>query len=224
LNAKDIIWQRQTCVFDLDGTLIDTLPDLSFSLNRALGIFNLRGVDSDVVRRSLHGGLEASVDAALSALGQSLSHRDEVIALYRHHYNQSLAERSHVYEGVRKLLESLRERGVHMAVCTNKESAQANRLLQHCALSEFFSAVVGADTCDARKPDPAPLLRAIDLLRGDPSQSLMIGDSRLDLECARAAAVDCLIHTSGYGHEDIDASLRFETYGELLHVEARTTA
>ena len=219
-SAGSLFWSRAVRVFDLDGTLVDTLPDLTGALNVALSDLGLPQVDATLVRASLHAGLEGSVEAALLAAGAPGALRDLLLARYRLHYDAMLVEQSLPYADVPELLERLRLRGDRLAVCTNKQEPQALRLLGSLGLAAFFTNVVGADTCGQRKPHPAPLLHAVGALGGTCGQALLIGDSLVDLHCARAAGIDCLLFTGGYGSGTEGPVHRFSTYAELLAAQA----
>ncbi|MDH4392122.1 MAG: HAD-IA family hydrolase [Aquabacterium sp.] len=219
-TAGSLFWSRAVRVFDLDGTLVDTLPDLTRALNVALSDLGLPEVDSALVRASLHAGLEGSVDAALVAAGAPAALTDMLLARYRLHYDALLSEQSLPYPGVPELLEQLRLRGDRLAVCTNKQEPQALRLLGSLGLAAYFSSVVGADTCGQRKPHPAPLLHAIGALGGTCVQALMVGDSVVDLHCAQAAGVDCVLFAGGYGTGAEGPVSRFESYAELLAAQS----
>ena len=190
---------RPHVVFDLDGTLIDTLPDLAEGLNQALARHGLGRVTAEVVRVSLHQGLEGSVEAAIHALGLAPRWRRSLLDSYVEALERRGDGAARCFQGVETLLERLRGRGHRLAVCTNKPGAPARRLLARLGIQEHFELVVGADTCVHRKPHPEPLRHAIQQLGGDVSSALMIGDSVVDFACAQAAGVDCLIFEGGYG-------------------------
>lgn len=219
-NPVTLFWQSRTRVFDLDGTLVDTLPDLLEALNLALADLHLPEVDGGLVRASLHGGLEGSASAALRFHGAPEHLHAQLVALYERHYQAVSGAGAVPYEGVSSLLQMLAQRGEKPAVCTNKTQDRAVELLQSLGLLDHIATVVGADTCARRKPYPDPLLHALRLLGGEPISSVLVGDSALDVQCARAARVPCLFFASGYGRaEEIDAGpglLQFGAYQELL--------
>lgn len=219
-SAGSLFWSRAVRVFDLDGTLVDTLPDLTRALNAALADLGLPRVDAGLVRASLHGGLEGSVEAALVAAGAPVALSPLLLDRYGLQYDAMLTEQSRPYPGVPELLERLRDRGDRLAVCTNKQEPQALRLLGRLGLAAFFTSVVGADTCGQRKPHPAPLLHAVEALGGSSAQALLVGDSLVDLHCARAAGIDCLLFGGGYGNGTEEATQRFSSYAELLTSQA----
>ncbi|MDP2823055.1 MAG: HAD-IA family hydrolase [Sulfuritalea sp.] len=212
----------EALVFDLDGTLVDTLPDMLAALNGALAEYGQPRMAAAQVQSRLHHGLEGMVDAALErddGAQRGSGMRGGVLARFETSYALTLVERSRPYPGVASALEKLATRGTRMAVCTNKPQALAERLLAQLGLLEFFGTVVGADTCKERKPSAVPLLHAIKLIGTTPEKTLMIGDSAIDVACANAASVRCWIYTRGYG--GIDAVMQgidsiFDDYAALL--------
>ena len=195
---------HEALVFDLDGTLVDTLPDMLAALNAALASCGQPPMAAAQVQARLHHGLEGMVDAALERDGNKSDAcmRGSIQARFETGYAQNLAEHSLPYPGVAPALEILAKRGMRMAVCTNKPRAMAETLLAQLDLLKYFSIVVGADTCKERKPSATPLLYAIEQIGGTPERSLMIGDSAIDIACATAAGVRCWIYTRGYGGID----------------------
>jgi phosphoglycolate phosphatase len=193
------LYSKPIQVFDLDGTLVDTLVDLTVSLNMALYEHRLAPVSRDLVRASLHGGFEASVHAALLASHAPVELFDTLLESYRRCYRSTSGKRSRIYPGVSRVLRALRGRGARLAICSNKVEGEARALLTILGLAGYFEAVVGADTCGERKPSPVPLSRAVTLLGGTADESLFTGDSEIDIACARAAAIDCAFFSGGYG-------------------------
>lgn len=219
MNAAALLWSARATVFDLDGTLVDTLPDLAVSLDAALVESGLPAVGPAVVRLSLHGGLEASVQAALQVLGVAPTRYDEVLTRYHRLYDAAPARHSRVYRGVSQLLARLQDRGHRIAVCTNKSERLARELLDRVGLARFMRTVVGADTCGRRKPDPAPLRLVLSRLEAAACEAVLVGDSAVDRDCAGAAGVCCLIFEGGYGEAQAQGPLRFADYESLLLAE-----
>ena len=201
--AMELLWGRRVRVFDLDGTLVDTLPDLCAALAEAmheLGLQSLpQAVLNGLVRASLHGGLQGSVQAVLAEAQASQALMQPLLTTYEACYGRRLCERSRPYDGVPEVINRLLDQGAPMAVCTNKSARQATEILEALDLLSSFQLVVGADTCTHRKPSPVPLLYAIAQLGGEPLEALLVGDSEVDRACAEAAGVPLLWHASGYG-------------------------
>ena len=214
---------RKALVFDLDGTLVDTVPDLTSALNRALADLGLAAVRIDLVTESLHDGLEGSVDAALKrqaaggTRGIDPALREELLRRYECHYTLNVSECSRSFADLEEVLARLRRRGAALAVCTNKSQSLSERLLSDLGLSKYFDAVIGAAPQRPRKPAPQPLWEALQLMGVEAAGAVLVGDSWVDVRCAQAAGVDCLIHGAGYGQITAAApgiERVFQTYAE----------
>ena len=206
-------------VFDLDGTLVDTFPSLVLSLNLALSRLGLGPVPDTLVSETLHGGFETSAAAALAFHGAAPALQDELTSFYQHSYESLPQEAASPYPGVRDLLALLKTTGRRLAVCTNKLQVSAEDLLRKLAMRQYFDVVVGADTCSQKKPHAEPLLYAINALGVSRSNTLFVGDSVVDVECARNAEVDCTLYAGGYGGlelERYDAVPRFHSHLSLI--------
>lgn len=190
-------------MFDLDGTLIDSVPDLAAAVDRMLlqkgrppaGLEAVRhwvGNGAQVlVRRALAGGLDhAAVDDALAEQG---------LALFMEAYGQS-HDLTVIYPGVRDTLRWLRKRGVEMALITNKPERFVGPLLDQMKIGRYFRWIIGGDTLPQKKPDPAALLFVMKMAGVRPEQALFVGDSRSDVLAAKAAGVKCVGLTYGYNH------------------------
>lgn len=190
-------------MFDLDGTLMDSVPDLAAAVDKMLmllgrepaGIAQVRdwvGNGSRVlVRRALAGGLEHE--------GVADELADEALALFMQAYAGS-HELTTVYPGVHECLDWLREREVKLAIITNKPAQFIEPLLEEKGLTGYFQWLVGGDTLPQQKPDPAALFYVMDKADVVPEESLFVGDSRNDVRAAKAAAVPCVALTYGYNH------------------------
>ncbi|MFI8463386.1 MULTISPECIES: phosphoglycolate phosphatase [Stutzerimonas stutzeri subgroup] len=190
-------------MFDLDGTLMDSVPDLAAAVDKMLmllgrepaGIERVRdwvGNGSRVlVRRALAGGLNH--DGVADELA------DEALALFMQAYSGG-HELTAVYPGVRECLDWLREREVKLAIITNKPAQFIEPLLEEKGLAGYFQWLVGGDTLPQQKPDPAALFWVMDKAGVAPGESLFVGDSRNDVRAAKAATVPCVALTYGYNH------------------------
>lgn len=205
-------------IFDLDGTLVDTLPDLHGALVHALTDHGLPAVPEFVVKSSLHGGLEASIEAALVALEADKRLYGSLLKSYRSHYSIMECSLSRPFHGVPEMLHELKNSGIALGVCTNKAGSAADAVLKRMGLAQYFKTIVGADSCTRRKPDPMPLNYAIRLLDVPQEHVLYIGDSIVDYQCAKAAGVEFRLYADGYGAEEVlrDYSVRvIESYCNL---------
>lgn len=195
-------------LFDLDGTLVDSVPDLAYCVDIAMQAVGLppRGVDA--VRCWVGNGIEKLMQRAVSGTMDGQPDEGLFTPAYRAFlaaYKAHNGKRSTVYEGVIPALEWLTANGYKLACVTNKAEAFTLPLLAEKGLSHYFSVVVSGDTCAHKKPHPDPLLFALDKLGGKPSQALMIGDSKSDIHAARAAGCAVFALPYGYNHgEDIE--------------------
>jgi len=191
---------RPTIVFDLDGTLVDTAPDLLDSLNHSLLAGGAALTDTNGFRRFVgHGGrvmIERAYAAQQRALGTA--EHDRLFALFLDHYGCNIPGRSLPYPGVPEALARLADRGWLLAVCTNKTETFSKRLLSGVGLADRFAAICGADTFAYRKPDPRHLASTIEMAGGDPSRAVMVGDSQTDIDTAKAAGIPVVAVDFGY--------------------------
>lgn len=190
-------------LFDLDGTLLDSLPDLATAVDRMLVELGFAAAGTERVRGWIGDGARQLVQEALaSAQPGSVDERrlNEALAIYMRHYAACCTERSRLFDGVREALEQWHARGVPMACVTNKSARFTTPLLAHFALGELLPVAVSGDTLPRRKPDPAPLLHACEQLGVPASRAVMVGDSRNDVLAARAAGMPVACVSYGYNH------------------------
>ncbi len=188
---------RTMVVFDLDGTLVDSLPDLHATLNRVLH----SDLSVDAVRRMIGDGAAVLVRRAQVALGRPEDPTD--LAAFLADYEANTAHATRPYNGITDLLNTLQQRGTRMAVCTNKPEAAARALLAELNLAAYFSAVGGGDSFPTRKPDPAHLRATITAAGGDPTHAVMIGDHANDVNAGKGAGIPCIFAGWGYGTPDM---------------------
>lgn len=188
-----------TVLFDLDGTLVDTLDDIVLEANGALREFGLPPLTRDEVRDRIGKGGTALIEASVRKSGRQVDPTVVTRAqeAYLSGYAQRPAQASRPYPGAQALLRRLRAAGVRTALCTNKAEAVTHRLLSALRLDRFFDAVVTGDAAVGRKPAPGPLLHALDLVGG--ARALMVGDSVYDLRAAQAADMPVAWVSFGYG-------------------------
>jgi phosphoglycolate phosphatase len=187
-------------VFDLDGTLIDTAPDLVDSLNLILTREGLPAVPFATARTMIGGGARMLIERGLAVDGRDCTPR-EVDRLYRDfvaHYGEHIADRSRPFPGLEAALDALAAKGWHFAVCTNKLEGLSLRLLDALGLSDRFDAICGQDTFGMQKPHPDILLRTIFRAGGLSERTIMVGDSVNDVVVARKANVPVIAVDFGY--------------------------
>ncbi len=197
-------------LFDLDGTLVDSLPDLAFSMDAMLEQLGLptRGIDK--AREWIGNGAEKLVKRALTddMNGEpetGLFHR--AFSLFSEIYVSNTSNRSRIYPGVRECLQYLKDNNCQIACVTNKRARFTEPLLRSLGLYNDFSIIISGDTLPKKKPDPMPLLHAAQTLNVAPENTLMVGDSRNDVQAARAAGLPVVAVRYGYNHgENIEDS------------------
>jgi len=189
-----------TLVFDLDGTLVETAPDLTAALNTVLAIEGLPRADPIRARNAIGHGARAMIHRALSDISEPAgdARLDRLLAEFLDYYVAHIADESHPFPGVVDALDRLEADGWQFAVCTNKRAPLANKLLDALDLSRRFKVIAGPDTYGMAKPDPAHLLRTIEAAGGDAGRAIMVGDSRTDVDTARAASVPVIGVDFGY--------------------------
>lgn len=189
----------EAVLFDLDGTLLDTIADLCEAANRMLADLSRPQRTLDEIRSFVGKGIPNLVRRCLTE-DQHAAEREieDAIAVFKRHYAEVNGSRTRVFPGVLEALERLRARGLRLAVVTNKAQDFTLPLLDRSGLSHYFDAVVSGDTLTVKKPDPAVLIHACELLGVAAGRSLMIGDSANDALAARAAGIPVLLVTYGY--------------------------
>jgi phosphoglycolate phosphatase len=189
-----------TIVFDLDGTLIDTAPDLVATLNVVLAREGLQPVAYQDARLMVGGGARVMVERGIKADGRLLpaAEIDRLERDFISHYADHIADHSLPFDGVAATLDQLAASGCRLAVCTNKLEWLSLRLLDALELRPRFHAICGADTFGVSKPDPAILNHTIERAGGEKARAVMIGDSSTDVATARAANVPVIAVDFGY--------------------------
>jgi phosphoglycolate phosphatase len=187
-------------VFDLDGTLVDTAPDLVATLNVIFAREGLPPVAYDAARNMVGGGARSMIERGLVAEGRKLATPavDKLVKDFIEHYAAHIADQSRPFPGLETALDELETGGCRLAVCTNKLEWLAVRLLDALGLSKRFVAICGADTFGLQKPNPELLQRTIARCGGRIEQTVMIGDSISDIAMAKAAGVPVIAVDYGY--------------------------
>ncbi len=184
-------------LFDLDGTLVDSLLDLRAGLNQMLSEFGRRELTPDEVRGMIGDGSRALVGRALDATG-TVTDTEEAYDRFMQIYEADLAHLSRLYPGVDETLRTLRAEGTRLAICTNKPQTATVALLQKLGIAGYFDVVLCGDTVPFRKPDPRHLLAALEQLGARPNESAMIGDNENDYAAARGADMPVILMRYGY--------------------------
>jgi phosphoglycolate phosphatase len=191
---------RPTAVFDLDGTLADTAQDLIATLNTVLAGEGLPEVPFRRARDLIGAGARPLIERGFELAGRSLDQPtlDRLYRRFLDHYHAHIAVHTVLFDGVLPALAALEREGFILAVCTNKLEAHAVELLRKLDLAPRFACIAGKDTFPVFKPDPGHLLETIRTAGGDPSRAVMVGDSRTDVDTARAAGVPVVGVSFGY--------------------------
>ncbi len=193
-----------TIVFDLDGTLIDTAPDLARAANVALGAEGRPAVPIESLRGFVGHGGRRLIAEGLEATGGPVppTRLDALLEIFLAHYSAHIAEDSRPFPGALACLDRLADAGAHLAICTNKREGLARQLFDALDLTARFGAIVGGDTMGVAKPDAAPLLAAIERAGGTRARAVMVGDTPTDVGAARAADVPVVAVSFGYAKGD----------------------
>ena len=208
-------------VFDLDGTLVDSAPDLHGAIVSTLADDGRAAITLDDARRFIGDGTRRFVERAYGATGAALEGQelDQAADRFLAHYRRRVADLTQPFDGVERTLRTLKAEGTRLAVCTNKPEAAAVDLLAILGLGDLFDGIAGGDTFPVRKPDPGHLTGLLDRLGVTPEDALMIGDNEHDAATARAAGVLVLLMSYGYARlplAEIDADGILERFGDLL--------
>ena len=202
--------QKLTVLFDLDGTLVDTAPDLMNAHNHVMRKFGYETKTTEDIR-SL-AGKGASVMIGRSIWGQAKKEfskilddkiKSEMVKEFINYYGKNIAVESKLIKGVKEFLNWSKENNISMGVCTNKQEHLAVDLLKKIKIYDYFEYVAGSNTFDYCKPDPRHLTNVIEIMQGDVKKSVMIGDSETDAESARAAGMPFILLEDGYTEKKI---------------------
>ena len=189
--------KRCALIFDLDGTLVDSLPDLRAALNAMLREHGRRELAAAEVHDMIGDGSRALVERALAAT-QTITDLEAAHQRFREAYQAAPTLLSRLYPNVVETLAALRESGARLAVCTNKPQTATLAVLEGFRIAGYFDAVLGGDAVPFKKPDPRHLLAAIEKLGGTTAEAVMIGDNENDYAAARAAGIPILLMRYGY--------------------------
>jgi len=194
---------RRYILCDLDGTLVDSAPDLMAALNRLLGASGRAGLDQATVRRFIGDGTRKLVERGFAATGAALAEPalDDALARFMADYTAHAVDSTRPYPGVVETLTRLRADGAVLGLCTNKPEGATRRMLEALDLAHFFAGISAGDSCAARKPDPGHVRDALARIADDPERTAMVGDSEHDVAAGRAAGLKTIAVTYGYARE-----------------------
>ncbi|MEM9341498.1 MAG: phosphoglycolate phosphatase [Pseudomonadota bacterium] len=219
-DSRDSAGGLRAALFDLDGTLIDSVPGLWHAMTALLAELGLPEISQDEMTGYTGHGIPTLVKGVLGRTGvPSPEHFDAALKRFNEIYIADPLKGSALYPGVVALLAALRADGWALGVCTNKPIAPTNVILRESGLAPRFNVVVGGDTLPTRKPDPAPVHHALAALCAEPSRAVFVGDTDIDAEAAARAGVPFCLFTQGYGGDvgGVDVALRFDAYSTNLN-------
>ncbi|WP_133405545.1 phosphoglycolate phosphatase [Parashewanella tropica] len=209
--------------FDLDGTLVDSVPDLAAAVNGMMMELNLELTSEDQVRSWVGNGAEVLVQRALkwsTAESPQPSMLAEALAVFMRHYDLHLNQHSRLYPSVKATLAQLHLQGYQMAIVTNKPQQFIKPLLKAFGIEAYFSLILGGDTLPKKKPDPLPLTHILEQWQLENYQLLMVGDSKNDILAAKAASIASIGLTYGYNYgEDIGLCGPDAVFDNFHHIE-----
>ena len=197
--------QKFTVLFDLDGTLVDTAPDLMRAHNHVMKKFGYPTKSTEEIRNLVGKGAGALIGRSIWGQAKKEFHsvldlkiKDEMSKEFVNYYGKNIINESTLIKGVKEFLIWCKEQNISMAVCTNKQEHLSNDLLKKIGIYDFFEYVAGSDTFDYCKPDPRHLTSVVEILDGDVNKTIMIGDSETDANAAKAAEIPVILLENGY--------------------------
>ena len=192
--------QWDAVLFDFDGTLVDSAPDIIAALNRLLGELGHEHVDYHAFRTRAGDGARNLLKQVLTGRGASFTDAElpRLVERLLAHYYETMTDNTRPYPAVPDILAEIYQSGMALAVCTNRTQATTEQLLSHFGLAQMFGAVLCADTVTAKKPDARHLLEAMQRLGAAPERTIMVGDTATDVAAARNAGIKVVAVSYGY--------------------------
>ena len=197
--------QKFTVLFDLDGTLVDTAPDLMRAHNHVMKKFGYPTKSTEEIRNLVGKGAGALIGRSIWGQAKKEFHsvidlkiKDEMSKEFVNYYGKNIINESTLIKGVKEFLIWCKNQNISMAMCTNKQEHLSNDLLKKIGIYDFFEYVAGSDTFDYCKPDPRHLTSVVEILDGDVNKAIMIGDSETDANAAKAAEIPVILLENGY--------------------------
>ncbi len=217
------LYSGYTIVFDLDGTLVDTAPDLTAALNHVLTNEGRPTLPMAEVRNLVGHGARALIERGMSLNGAPPAEPElqRMLKLFLSYYGDNIANKSKLFPGVIEALNHLRAQKARLGVCTNKPAGLTQALLNALNMQAQFEAVLGSDSLPVRKPDPLHLIETIRQAGGDPARAVMVGDSATDVHTAKAANVPVVLVSFGYTQipaQELGADSVIDSFDALIEV------
>jgi len=218
--------QKFTILFDLDGTLVDTAPDLMHAHNHVMKKFGYPTKSTEQIRNLVGQGAGAMLGRSI--WGQAKKEfskvndekvKKEMVSEFVDFYGKNIINESTLIKGVKEFLKWCKEENISMAVCTNKQEYLSNDLLKKIGIYDYFEYVAGSDTFDYCKPDPRHLTTVVEILDGDLKKTIMIGDSETDANAAKAAEIPMILLEDGYTEKNIDEIYHNHLIKDFIGIE-----
>ena len=218
--------QKYTILFDLDGTLVDTAPDLMNAHNHVMKKYGYPTKSTEEIRNLVGQGAGAMLGRSI--WGQAKKEfgkiddkkiKKEMVEDFVNFYGKNIVNESTLIKGVKDFLKWCKEENISMAVCTNKQEHLAIDLLKKIGINDYFEYVAGHNTFDYCKPDPRHLTSVIEILGGDVKKSLMIGDSETDANAAKAASIPVILLENGYTEKNTDEIYHNHLIKDFIGIE-----
>ena len=218
--------QKFTVLFDLDGTLVDTAPDLMRAHNHVMQKFGYPTKSTEEIRSLVGKGAGAMIGRSI--WGQAKKEfgkvndentKKEMVKEFVKFYGKNIINESTLINGVKEFLKWCKDNNISMAVCTNKQEYLSNDLLKKIGIYDYFEYVAGSDTFDYCKPDPRHLTSVVEILDGDIKKTIMIGDSETDANAAKAAEIPIILLKDGYTEKNIDEIYHNHLINDFIGIE-----
>ena len=218
--------QKFTILFDLDGTLVDTAPDLMRAHNHVMKKFGYPTKSTEEIRNLVGKGAGAMIGRSI--WGQAKKEfgkvndekvKKEMVTEFVDFYGKNIINESTLIRGVKEFLNWCKNQSISMAVCTNKQEHLSNDLLKKIGIYDYFEYVAGSDTFDYCKPDPRHLTTVVEILDGDIKKSIMIGDSETDANAAKAAEIPIILLEDGYTEKNKDEIYHNHLIKDFIGIE-----
>jgi len=221
-----LMTQNYTIIFDLDGTLVDTAPDLMNAHNYVMKKYGYPTKSTEDIRNLVGQGAGALIGRSIWGQAKKEFHsvsdkriKDQMSKDFVDFYGKNIIKESTLIHGVKEFLKWCKEKNISMAVCTNKQEHLAIDLLKKIGIYDYFEYVAGHDTFDFCKPDPRHLTNIIEILDGDRKKTLMFGDSETDANAARAASIPVILLENGYTEKKTDEIYHNHLIKDFIGVE-----
>ena len=195
----------EALIFDLDGTLVDSAPDLTAATNHALSLIGREPITLAQAKSFVGHGSRALIKMGCVATGFLVDDKtlEKLNIAFLNYYSENIAGQSQIFPGLLKLLAQAKKQNLKLGVCTNKVERLSHKLLRELKMADFFGAVVGGDTLPIMKPDPAPYCEVASRLGVNPANTIMFGDSETDIRTAQNVGVPVIAVTFGYTPEHV---------------------